>query len=63
MPAAPGSASRIVTRYFGSEVRGDLNGDGREDVAFLLTQQSGGSGTFFYAVAALDLPSGRVGIP
>jgi heat shock protein HslJ len=60
-PAAPGSAARIVTRYFGNEVRGDLNGDGREDVAFLLTQQPGGSGTFFYAAAALDLPSGLVG--
>ena len=61
VPAAPGSAAKIVTRYFGNEVRGDLNADGREDVAFLLTQETGGSGTFFYAVAALDLPSGLVG--
>lgn len=60
-PAAPGSAAKIVTRYFGNEVRGDLNADGREDVAFLLTQETGGSGTFFYAVVALDLPSGLVG--
>jgi heat shock protein HslJ len=60
-PAAPGSAARTVTRYFGNEVRGDLNGDGREDVAFLLTQQPGGSGTFFYAAAALDSPQGLVG--
>ena len=61
VPAAPGSAATIVTRYLGNEVRGDLNADGREDVAFLLTQETGGSGTFFYAVAALDLPSGLVG--
>ena len=27
----------------------------REDVAFLVVQETGGSGTFFYAVAALDL--------
>jgi heat shock protein HslJ len=60
-PAAPGSAARIVTRYFGNEARGDLNGDGREDVAFLLTQEPGGSGTFFYAAAALDSPQGLVG--
>jgi heat shock protein HslJ len=60
-PAAPGSAARIVTRYFGNEVTGDLNGDGRDDVAFLLTQETGGSGTFFYVVAALDLPGGLVG--
>ena len=59
--AAPGSASKIVTRYFGNEVRKDLNGDGREDVVFLLTQQTGGSGTFFYAVAALNTPQGYVG--
>jgi heat shock protein HslJ len=60
-PAAPGSAARIVTRYLGNEARGDLNGDRREDVVFWLTQEAGGSGTFFYAAAALDLPSGLAG--
>ncbi|MHB1193659.1 MAG: hypothetical protein ACYC6F_11490 [Longimicrobiales bacterium] len=59
--AAPGSASRIVTRYFGSELKTDLDGDDREDVVFLLTQERGGSGTFFYAVAALSTDSGYVG--
>lgn len=59
--AAPGSAAKIVTDYFGNEVRLDLNGDGREDIAFLLTQQTGGSGTFYYAAAALDTESGWVG--
>jgi heat shock protein HslJ len=59
--AAPGSAARVVTRYFGNEVFGDLNGDGREDVLFLLTQETGGSGTFFYAVAALNLERGYAG--
>jgi heat shock protein HslJ len=53
--AAPGSATRIVTRYFGNEVRKDLDGDGREDIAFLITQESGGTGTFFYVVAALAI--------
>src|SRR5262245_35169369 len=47
MEAAPGSAATIVTRAFGPEVRKDLDGDGREDVVFLLTQATGGSGTFF----------------
>ena len=51
--AAPGSATRIVTRYFGNEVRKDLDGDGREDIAFLITQETGGTGTFYYVVAAL----------
>lgn len=59
--AAPGSASKIVTRYFGNEVRDDLNDDGRMDTVFLLTQDRGGSGTFFYAVAALDTEAGIVG--
>lgn len=58
---APGSASKIVTRYFGNELKTDLNGDGREDVAFLLTQERGGSGTFFYAVAALNTEDGYKG--
>ena len=58
---SPGSASRIVTRYFGNELKTDLNYDGREDVIFLLTQQRGGSGTFFYAVAALNTEAGYLG--
>jgi hypothetical protein len=48
-----GSASKLVTRYFGNEVSSDFNGDGFSDIAFLLTQDSGGSGTFYYAAAAL----------
>lgn len=59
--AAPGSASTVVTRYFGNEVKTDLDGDGREDVAFILTQSTGGSGTFYYAVAALNTERGYVG--
>ena len=58
---SPGSASRIVTRYFGNELTTDLNNDGREDVVFLVTQQRGGSGTFFYAVAALNTEAGYRG--
>ena len=50
-----------MTRYFGNEARGDLNADGREDVVFILTQEPGGSGTFFYAAAALDSDRGFVG--
>ncbi|MCE9541858.1 META domain-containing protein [Candidatus Kaiserbacteria bacterium] len=59
--AAPGSASKIVTTYFGNEVKKDIDGDGRDDVVFLLTQNTGGSGTFFYVVAALNTPRGYVG--
>ena len=61
MASAPGSASKTITRYFGNELRTDLNGDGREDIVFLITQEQGGSGTFFYAVAALNTERGYVG--
>lgn len=61
-PAMPGAASRIIIRYFGNEIRKDLDGDGREDVAFLITQESGGSGTFFYLIAALDTGHGYRGV-
>ena len=60
-PAAPGSASKVVTRYFGNELKADLNEDGREDVVFLLTQDTGGSGVFYYVVAALNTPQGWMG--
>lgn len=59
--AAPGSASKITTRVFGNEATGDLNGDGKEDIAFLLTQDGGGSGTFFYVVVALKTDDGYAG--
>lgn len=49
------------TRYFGNELKTDLNGDGREDVVFLVTQNLGGTGTFFYVVAAVNTEQGYVG--
>ncbi len=53
--------SETITNYFGKEAFGDLNGDGQEDVAFLLTQNKGGSGTFFYVVAAIKTRGGYTG--
>lgn len=53
-----GSASKTITRYFGNTAIGDLNGDGTEDVAFVLTQETGGSGLFYYAVVALMMEDG-----
>ena len=61
MEAAPGSATKITTRYFGNEAIGNINKDGKNDIAFLLTQDIGGSGTFFYLVAALQTTSGVEG--
>jgi heat shock protein HslJ len=56
-----GETSRVDTRYFGNEVRHDLDGDGREDVVFLVVQETGGTGVFYYVVAALNTIQGYVG--
>jgi len=45
-------------QYFGNEATGDLNGDGQADKAFLVTQDPGGSGTFYYVIAALKTAAG-----
>lgn len=58
---APGSASKQVTSYFGNEAAIDLNSDGLMDSAFLLTQDSGGSGTFYYVAAAFNGKEGYTG--
>jgi heat shock protein HslJ len=59
--ARPDSSSILTTRYFGNEALMDLNGDSREDVIFLLTQEGGGSGNFYYVVAALNTETGYIG--
>ncbi len=53
--------AKITTRFFGNEVTHDLDNDGREDSVFLVTQDGGGSGTFFYVVAVLNTAHGYVG--
>lgn len=50
-----------VTTYFGNEIEGDFNEDGISDIAFLLAQEMGGSGTFYYVVAALKTDTGYQG--
>ncbi len=50
-----------TTRYFGNDVVGDFNNDGQNDVAFLLTQNPGGSGTFYYVAVALGSKDGYRG--
>lgn len=50
-PAAPGSASMEVTRLTERQAAGDLDGDGRLDVAAVVVRSTGGSGTFYYLSA------------
>jgi heat shock protein HslJ len=48
-PPQPGSASVPRVDFLGDLVaRGDLNGDGRDEAAVVLTTNYGGSGVFFY---------------
>ena len=61
IPIDSDSAEKITTQYFGNEALGDLNSDGIPDVGFILIQNTGGSGTFYYAVAALKTPNGYQG--
>jgi hypothetical protein len=49
-----GSVSKEIVRVFGEPVVGDLNGDGVNDEVMYLTQETGGSGTFFYVVEAIN---------
>lgn len=56
-----GGSSMTTIRYFGNEVEHDIDGDGKEDVVFLITQETGGSDTFFYAVGALNREGGYLG--
>ena len=54
-------SSRVITQYFGNELKKDFDGDGSEDLIFLLTQQMGGSGTFYYVVGCLNTKDSFVG--
>jgi len=57
----PESASKRITRYFGNEINIDLNSDGLMDSVLLLQQESGGSGLFYYVVAAIQTKAGCSG--
>ena len=58
---ALGGDSETTIRYFGNEVEHDIDGDGENDVVFLITQDAEEIGTFFYAVGALKRTDGYLG--
>jgi heat shock protein HslJ len=60
-PAAPGSAAKVTTRVWGTPVVADMNRDGIDDAMLILIQSTGGSGTFYYAAAAIATPRGYEG--
>jgi len=57
----PDSASVSTIRYFGNDFAHDVDGDGDMDVVFLVTEDGGGSGTFFYVVGAIKEAEGYRG--
>jgi heat shock protein HslJ len=52
--AAPGSASQETFTLFGEPTLVDLDGDGDLDAVSYLNKNSGGTGVFFYVVAAVN---------
>lgn len=54
----PGSATKNKLYIFAEPVLGDLNGDGKTDVAEILVNEPGGSGSFFYAVLLIKNDNG-----
>lgn len=48
------SGSTETVRVVGDPVTGDASGDGEPDTALLLADDPGGSGTFYYAVLAIE---------
>ncbi len=50
----PNSSSKNTLSIFGDPVYGDLNSDNQNDAAIILVNTLGGSGTFYYAVLAID---------
>lgn len=57
--AAPGSATKVTTTLVDQRATGDVDGDGRPDTVVVLMHQPGGSGTFYYVAALLNV-TGRV---
>lgn len=55
-----GDGMESTVRYFGNEVSQDMDGDGAEDVAFLITEETT-RGTYFYLVGALSREGGYEG--
>jgi hypothetical protein len=53
-PFVEGGASRPTVTYMEPTAFGDLDGDGVEDAAVLLVENSGGSGSFVYLAAVLN---------
>lgn len=59
-PLMAGSETLRTVNYIGDALSHDIDGDGDLDAVFLVSENSGGSGTFYYAVGAINEPTGYV---
>jgi hypothetical protein len=57
----PGSATKTKVKIFSSDKIFDINKDGEDDFAVILTQDPGASGTFYFVSLALSSANGFVG--
>ncbi len=60
-PAAPNSSGKIITQVQNTPLFADIDKDGIDDAVLILTQSTGGSGTFYYVAAAIATPTGYEG--
>jgi uncharacterized lipoprotein len=57
----PDSASKTKVKIFSSDKISDINKDGEDDYVVILTQDPGGSGTFYFVSLALSSDNGFSG--
>lgn len=55
------SIPKTPKQYFGNEVVGDLNADGRDDVAFIIRREDDERGVLYYLTTALASDNGKQG--
>jgi len=60
-PAAQNSSGKIITQVQNTPLFADIDKDGIDDAVLILTQSTGGSGTFYYVAAAIATPTGYEG--
>jgi len=58
---SPDSAAKMKTSIFGNPASADLDGDSDDDTVLILVHDPGGSGTFYYSAAALNVNGSYLG--
>lgn len=59
--SAINAAPKTPKQYFGNEALGDLNADGKDDVAFIISRNDDERGVLYYLTTALASENGKQG--